>query len=417
MDDSLRFLVRQVKGRADQLRNVVGGERQRHGDSLIRLVIQTCERIHDEAARAESSLPIANSAQQDVALRELIRLLSDLELVHRVVATFASDIGRTDLPVGLLYLVDQLVENLLAPGTDPILHLSDANMYATTSIADVVPTLTAGVVPPPTVKPVIFMLPGADPTNALLTPILAHEVGHTAWVQGVKADLDARSDLTTATNHLRRAVGGSVPPANLLQIFDSWRTELMCDALATVLTGPSFLFAACVFLPAPRPSVFTDTHPYPRYRLALALSLLEEIGWVPTLERLVPNVLEWCRSLALAVGPPASAAEEAFFDAIKSVESAIKSTATDRVQGALTPAEFQASEEECFHLLRHEIVPAELSGTPTSPWLILCAAWLREVSEADSPESLAEITMDTRLNRFLVKSIELSGISKIWRSS
>jgi hypothetical protein len=81
-------------------------------------------------------------------------------------------------------------------------------------------------------------------------PILAHEVGHTAVEQnslGSKAfkRVDAVR-LNTLFDDCLQAAGNPPPGPWQVQLF-RWMDELLCDALATVLTGPSLLFASATF--------------------------------------------------------------------------------------------------------------------------------------------------------------------------
>jgi hypothetical protein len=135
---------------------------------------------------------------------------------------------------------------------------------------------------------------------------------------------------------------------------------------------------------------------------------------MPILERLTPRVLTWCKELSEPINPLASPFEQALMEAVKVIEPALKAMARATVAGGLTPDIFDANEAELFDLLKLEVPPAMLGGGSASPWLIIGGAWLREVSLKDEPKSIASICQDGRLNEFLIKSIELSGIASIW---
>lgn len=225
MEDDLNFLQAVVRERITALRRELPA-REGHGVSLIRGVAAACTRLEGEAAR-EASGP----GELPVLLRRLHFVLGELELLHYLVAKFRSDVGRTDLPVGLLHLVDALIDDLLPDSADPILHLDDENMYSTLDVFQA----AAGTLQPatqPTPHPVAFHVPGLDAGNALLSPILAHEVGHTSWRQGIADQLDQLAEHTTIEQALRTGVTPAFTADTLRDTYDAWREELMCDALA-----------------------------------------------------------------------------------------------------------------------------------------------------------------------------------------
>jgi len=249
VDTELRFLAGLAIDESARLIRATHRERNGRGYSLVSLLIQACERVSIEASSIAGQVPLADPAVGPSLERELYRLLDELKLVHLFLGMYAGDFGRNDLPVGLVHMVDALVRDLLPRGADPIIHLSPENMYSTLGVVEAAKQLWR-LTPPPDPHPVGFNLPALNPENAMLAPILAHEVGHTAWRQGLDAQLNATADLTAASAHLRSAVVPGGPSAqHLAELFDSWRQELLCDALAAVLTGPSFLFASAVFLP------------------------------------------------------------------------------------------------------------------------------------------------------------------------
>jgi hypothetical protein len=251
----------------------------------------------------------------------------------------------------------------------------------------------------------------------LFAPILAHEVGHTSWRQGVRAQLDSAVDLAAIEEVLRKAVPFGADPNELAIGFDSWRQELMCDALAATLTGPSFLFASTVFLPAPAEGKL-GSHPYPRDRIAFTLRILEVHGWIPVLERLVPEVLGWCRGLGNDPILDGSAFEKALREAVALIEPAMIRVSSEVAHNRVTTEAFLSSEAELFDCLNLEIPPVLANGQAASPWLIISAGWLHELNQrgADSIRSLPTIASDQRLNRFLLKSVELSGVLRLWGS-
>jgi hypothetical protein len=415
VDEELRFLAQLVADRCQRLLGKLDSERAGRGYSLVSVVRNICSRILKDGEAIAVALPITDPTLAALKSRELARLRQELDLLHEVVAHFHGDIGRTDLPVGLLHLVDELIFDLLPAGADPILHLDDPNMYSTLPLLQVLAGVVGGDVPGKP-HPVAFNLPAIDPGNATLAPILAHEVGHTAWIQGLKQEVDAKSDFPAISARLRQAVvdDPSIDALKLAQTFDDWRQEILCDSLATALSGPSFLFASAVFLPIPTVTRL-GSHPPPRDRVALTLRQLDSWGWTATLGKLAPEVTNWCRSLAAAQPASVSPAEAALRDAMALLEPTLTEVAQKTVRRALQPNDLNNVEAELFGQLALEIPPVEIGRSVSSPWLIIAGGWLFELQRrGDSPSALAAISADARLNRFLIKTVELSGVARMW---
>ena len=288
-------------------------------------------------------------------------------------------------------------------------------MYSTLPIVEVASQLWRGSAPAEP-HPVAFNLPALDPANVMLSPILAHEVGHAAWKQGLDKKLDSVADLATASTHLRTAAAGaSTDPRKLAELFDSWRQELLCDALAAVLTGPSFLFASSVFLPVTAGAPAIGSHPYPRDRVAYTLRILDQLGWTPTIEREVPTIYKWCAELSRNVALNGDPIETGLRAAIQAIEPAITETAINAATNAIDRSSLEGQLHDIRDWLAIEVPPVELAGIVPSPWEVIAAAWLCELRRlGDLPEAMAIACFDVNLNGFLVKSIELSGIRRIW---
>lgn len=414
MGDDLRFLSRLVSERAKQiLRSVPNSDG--HGSSLTRAVANASEQLAEDAHNIASGGPYTPPEERAKA-RDLQRLAHELNLLYEAISLFGDDVGRTDLPIGLLHLVDELISDLLPSGADPIVHTATSNMYSTWSIFHAMPSiLDPNALATP--HPVAFNLPGLDPGNAMFAPILAHEVGHTCWQRGMGQDLVARLDKPAIDAVLSAAVQSGADPQQLMEQFSGWLQELMCDALAATLTGPSFLFASVVFLPGPGAAVL-GTHPYPRDRLGFTLRILDNLGWFPELEELVPDVLAWCRDLAQNPDLQGSPVETALRLAAEIAEPAMMALAEETAVNRLSADHFAAARSDLFDHLDLEIPPVTSAGLPTSAWMAISACWLREIQRrsGDGPAALPAIAADERLNRFLLKTVELSGIVRLWGS-
>jgi hypothetical protein len=410
--DDRQFLSGLVTEKATRIRSALPLAKGR-GASLVVAARAVCDRLTQEA-EALAAIPTPSDAQLKVHARTLLRAQQQLDLLHVVVARYSSDVGRSDLPVGLMYLVDELIRDLLPQGADPLIHLGRNYMYSTLPLLEA----AQGVMKPhslPHPHPVAFHVPGLSPTNAMLAPILAHEVGHTSWSQAVNAQLDGAFDRSAVESELKAGVKAGATPKELKEGFEFWCQELMCDALAATLTGPSFLFASAYFLPAPAEGRIGG-HPYPRDRIRFTLRILEEHDWIPVLQDLVPEVLAWCQELAASPELGGSPAETALRQAMVIMEPAMIRVASGVAQNRVTADQFMAYRQELFDHLDLEIPPVSAEGIPCSPWLIILAGWLHELRSkgADSIDSIPGIASGERLNRFLLKTVELSGVMALW---
>ncbi|MCA1696727.1 MAG: hypothetical protein LC749_19505, partial [Actinobacteria bacterium] len=201
-----------------------------------------------------------------------------------------------------------------------------------------------------------------------------------------------------------------------VQLF-SWIDELLCDALALVLTGPSFLFAAAAFLPAPQAGSL-GTHPFPADRIRFALESLRTLGWGDVLAERVPDLLAWLTEVSSPAEAPADARERFLRLGLRSLEESILTVARSQVANPLTPAEFDNLDSRVMELVNLAIPPSQVGVDPVPPWMIVLAGWLyRFSSDGDHAETLAKATGDTVFNEYLLKAIEMSRVTSLWRET
>jgi hypothetical protein len=360
--------------------------------------------------------------ERTVVGRKLYRLKMFLDDVHGHVVEHRSDIGRTDLTVGVLHLVDALIEDLLKASADPVVHLGQPYMYSTIRMADQWRMLSTelGVAWTDPIEPIIFNLPGLDPTNAVLSPILAHEVGHSViqrhdLVAQVDHHLDA-AKVDDLKQQFSATPGADIDDA--MEQFGRWVEELLCDVLATELTGPSLLFAGAVFLPASSAGHSGPNHPDPAQRIALTLEQLSRAGWIPFLETGCPNVLSWLRGVASTVPALPSPRETFLRQLVDLATDALLQVAGDYVDGSrLEWLSFDASNQAITDLVLEGIPPAELDGEPVSPWSVIVATWMSAIgTHGDSAAGLAEAVADESVSRFALKTVEMSRVLKLWKA-
>ena len=412
MAEELRYLSSIVRERARQVLTALPSS-DGHGSSLTRAVKVVAERLAERAEQLATGGPYS-PLDERVHVRELQRSDQQINVLYRAVSMYGSDVGRSDVPIGLLHLVDELIQDLLPSGADSLLHLDTLPMYRTVSIFHQIPgTLDPNEFPEP--HPVAFYVPGLQPANALFAPILAHEVGHTCWQRGMGHDLQAMLDVPAIQAALSTAVAAGADAVQVRDFFAGWMTELMCDALAATLAGPAFLFASVVFLPVvAQPQI--NTHPYPRDRLAFTLRVLERHSWTSVLRDEVPGVFAWCENLAANPLLSNSPMETALRDAVALIEPAMMELADRVAANRVTYQQFLEARDNLYAHLSLEVPPVATRDSNLSAWLLITATWLHEIRQrgSDQPGELPGIAIDPRLNRFVLKAIELSGIVRLW---
>lgn len=418
--DSVDLLNQLLIDRIRSIRETVPRPPRGRGHRLVDLVQETLSALDGQRQDIVNHLGSASGDEQGALGRRLLRLLSHVGIVGWQ-APFLDDVGRRDLPVGLLQAVESLIEALLTHRVDPTVHVDEHHMYSTLDLVSATnDTLSSLDIQFEDPRPVIFLLPMADPHNALLIPILAHEVGHAAIEQNdLGSQLLQRVDRNALDRLFRESLeqAPDAAPSKWQMQLVYWIDELLCDALATVLTGPSFLFASIVFLPAPELGQL-GTHPYPSDRVALTLKQLHDLGWREHLENIAPNITRWAEDLRQPIDTT-DPRERFLRGAIDILEPALLDVAREHVRHALRPKAFQEIEDELDERVDVGIPPAQLtSGAPASPWAIILSAWLNRIRALDDrPDALAQATADRVFNAFVLKAIEMSRITTLWENA
>jgi hypothetical protein len=433
--DSLGIAQAKTASRLATLR--LGSRRLRtgRGSQLGALIEHTLDRlgsvIETLDSQVNSAATIGDAASRDALLliisKQYQRLQPQMDVIHLVLATYGESVGRADVPVGLQHLIDLLMEQVVSEPGDPIVHLNSQNMYSTRDVVLLLDELLNGVggFAPSTdyagVHPITFNLPAMDPDNALLSPVLAHEVAHTAVEQLLMGQLMAQIDHAALDGLFDACLAGlgvssTSPAANALaKQFQGWCSELLSDAVALVLTGPSFVYAFTTFaLPSDFPIV--GTHPPVRDRIRFHMTLLRALGWGDLMVREAPQITSWLDAVS-ANQVLAGTAEETFLrDAMRLIEPAISVVARSHISDPIGPSDLEPALEEAVSWLQQGVPAVEYSGTVLSPWQIVLLGWVAAFRESgDTPESLPKGAGDHRFNAVLVKALEMSSIVTSWR--
>jgi hypothetical protein len=431
--DNLEVFRAAVVARIAKLRSVVSELRQGRGAHLGSLVLHTLERFDSEVSAIDFEVAEAAAVaqpEQDELLqnssRKYERLSPQLDIVYSVLAKYRDAVNRADVPVGMQHLVGILISEILVSPGDPLINLSPENTYSTIDLVeqlDYVLRQQRGV----PVKigydfphPIAFNMPALDPSNALLSPLVAHEVAHTAVNERLLAELQKASAgkaEAILVAHLA-SVGqaeGSPTAIQWAGLFQSWCNELLCDAVALALTGPSFAFAFAAYLP-PTNFAIVNTHPPLRDRMAFHLSGLTLLGWDDVLDERCPAIQQWMvdasQNLILTNNP----AESFLREAMVAIQDDIFSVAFSHVKTQLSPSEVVPLLAESVSGFQVGIPWVEIGAKVLSAWQVILSGWFAAIAErGDNELCLGAASNDDRFNALLVKALEMSSIVQAWR--
>lgn len=233
------------------------------------------------------------------------------------------------------------------------------------------------------------------------------------------ADVESRLDnvaVATLRDQLLKD-DPTVDPDDALQQFGKWLEELLCDALATELTGPSMLLSSAAFLPASAAGMAGPNHPDPSQRAALTLSQLDSNGWTEALKRWCPVAYDWL--VAASATPPAIAAPRDGFlrDLVDLARETIISVARDHVGESFSMGMYDPIESEVQELVSNGVPPVESKLGPTTAWAIILGCWLQGIrTHGDSAGGIANAVRDRDLSTFALKAIEMSRVLELWRA-
>lgn len=397
------------------------------GGEAVRLVGRLIDRFRSERESILTDLSSATTSEErEVLARRLERLFLDLKIFQPHLTPFVRDASTESDRLGLQVVIEGLVKTLLSKGADPVLHLEQRHLYATMDLARSLKNLwdqlpSAGADDTlwewDSGPPVVFFVPDLDPDNAMYLPILAHEVGHQAVWQSDLGD----KVMSRCAQDLQPLFDAALGSGEGLQAYllrrqlRQWVDEIICDALATVLCGPGFLFAAAAFLPVSATGTPDSTHPFPRERVKLTLELLRHGGWANVLMNQTPNVIGWLDQASIRT--PAETARERFLlEALDVAAPHVRAVALEHLDGAcLQPDVFVTLQDELRRLLDKGVPPAQVAGQPVQHWHIVAAAWFHRISAGgDSPRAVAQGAVDSLTNGRVLKAIELARIVELW---
>lgn len=330
--------------------------------------------------------------------------------------------------LGSLYLAEEFATKLIGRDVDLVMVADPQFMYSTVSwpFAGIV-NGTPNFVPTTTRRPIVLNYPLSDSDRLLLHPIFAHELGHAAVDEhGLIGDVQERMDADAEFGRaLEEGVSATAPlwPAlspvrragNLRAFLAGWFEELLCDHLATLVSGPAFLWAFAGFVMPLSYDDHSASHPPNTVRLRLILDLLDRQGWTEYMAQVAPAVTSWLRGVASTPTPAGTDIVGAFLRAeVIRAASAIQDAAIGRTEDqALDPAAVQAGAREAAELLERVVLPVGVP--PLTPLAILLGGWAEGFRRhGDSPRGLVASLDEPSLQELVGKAIEMSTISSQW---
>lgn len=437
MVDNLELFAATARNDLARLRRVIQRLRPGRGYELGTFVGFTLERVEEELQRIDNFRqdiidadpePVARERLLALAARRYERLQPPLDVLYETLGMYEKSVNRTDVPVGLQHLIDVLMAQLVRAPSDPMIHLDPVDMYSTVDLVSHVDYLFerrtdvgGGIRMVYTgVHPIVFNLPALDPANALLSPLIAHEVTHTAVDETL---LEQLSTLVGASvdDVLARwlaVAAARSEPANETEwasVFRGWCEELICDAVAIVLTGPSFLFAFSAYLP-PTSVAGIGTHPHLRDRVQFHLDLLDTLGWTSTLDSRSPELMEWFRGVGASAPRAGSALEGFLLEAIGLVRQRIVEVSIDHVEASIAPDVVDGL-EPAIAFLREGIPAVDAGAKVLDTWELILAGWFAALEERADKVELALLMAldDPDYSALLIKALEMSSIVTKWR--
>lgn len=434
MAETLELLRQRTQARFETMQRHIGDLPTGRGGQWTELLQHVLAQFRNDIAVVDAqleravSLPAGAAADIRVnATQHLERVQALLGTLHFQMATYRSAVARSDVPVGLQHLIDVLMEDIVIERGDPIIHLDARNMYSTIDLTGPMNRLINALEPPHTFyagpHPIVFNLPALDPNNVLLSPVLAHEVAHTAVNQRLWKDFTANlsasqigADIQAKfATYATRATAERV--AELQKRFARWTTELLCDAVAIALTGPSFLFAFAGFAVPSVSNPAGDTHPETHDRIRYALELVARIGWADIMQGWAPQLMAWLRALSEAPVLDHSVEETLLRQAMDDTEDLRRELAFSHIQHHFVPDGQEGRLEQAAEWLKQGVPLIDIEGVALTPWEAILAGWLAAIrAHGDDASTVAVAAGDLDFNAVIVKALEYSQIVSAWRT-
>ncbi len=412
-----------------QLRELERDEEQStyRGRELAVHVEETLAAITAEIERLEGRFVKASDAARLAIVTEMRFLNHQVQYVHEATPWLESA-QESRLALGVTYFIDEAVEAVVQRSAGVVAPADPVYMYSTYSwpFRALLKELGAPLTREPV--PIILFYPAQEAASLLFHPIFVHELGHTAIdehdlaEQVVDNDPD-KADFAAAYASAVAAFAAeeSLQPAEAAALIDEslayWLEEVICDALALLYLGPSYMLSFAAFGLSMSRSEPSDAHPPLTLRLGLLLRALEFDGWLDLLRPTIPRMVAWLEDLASTPAEPTSRAIDFLRDAMVALWPTVyREMKVYLHTGVYDPAAFRTVAAAIDERLKLWILPAQLEdGSPPDRRALLLAGWLHLVRGAgDDPTEMASILKRRRFHEFLSKALEMSAVAENW---
>lgn len=394
----------------------------------IKLLCDAVSIIHADIRQdfASSTDPAVHEAAVSTAQEVLQQLRAQQPIV-----SWLRSAKTSPLDLGTRYYVDRVARQVVSPEAEVTVVAVDAEEGGYAALSDpyreiITACVTGGV---PTTEPavVVVFIPRREEHSGLLHPLLVHELGHAADAEHNLIDqivADARGDASFEAT--LQAAASALAASNLnltaqaagdllAERLRAWCAEFFCDTLATLVLGPTYLYAFVAEVLADNLDTPGESHPPPRARVRSILDILDGQGWAPSIATADQALDTWLRSYIGAIGCY-SAPDTYLLDASTNLAGEIRSAADARSERAFIPG---GDLDEVVELLNAGIPPAQLASGAAAPReaIILAGWWAAIKQSGGGPAGLAKAIRRPELAQILPAALELAALTEAWTSA
>lgn len=359
------------------------------------------------------------------------------------------------LDVGTHYLIDFLACRLVSSQADVTVVTTTDGSYSIEAsvLLEADPDDAGGV-------PIVVFIPRRERESGLLHPLIVHELGHAvSRLTGltarllteaesdpkVSAALDAAAHSVAATMEgsgaVREQVCGAVgaPLVDrhdedklaevardyLLMLAGPCLEEAVCDAFATQLLGPTYLYAFAAILGTSDLDRVDPVHPTARQRIGNMLDQLDALGWGEVLAEETPQVEAWFRGEAETPAPALEPAPMFCARVVTEMAPRVRKVVSEHVGDlSFVPETFTAQVRvEIGALLAVKVPPTQVQDVEAGTYLtigraeIILGSWLYAIQKAgDGLKAIARAPARPELSLLLPKALELSALLEAWEN-
>jgi hypothetical protein len=439
LDEVTRFLLRAPRRPVDRSQRATADDaltgitptlandrKLRHGAVLAGHLSAAYEALlgHVEQRRSDyETLPDAEARRG--AVTEMRQLVAGARSLHRSLA-WLDAASEPPLDLGTKYFVDYVTARLVERDAE-LTVVSGERSYG--KVADPLSPVFAlsGPVPPSDGLAIVVFIPRREQRSGLLHPLIIHELGHAAddrhgLVQRVlrpaRDDLELLPLLAAAAEAEAAATGGDRGAIGqaLSARLAAWTEEAVCDAFATQLLGPTYLYSFMAIVGTSDLDRGGEEHPPTRQRIRLLFAQLEDLGWGDLMST-AEEVHSWFRQTADVDIDYRDAEERFCVEALDRLAPNVRAVVADHV-GALTfsAEDFMEVREEVETLLQAGIPPSQTVARERidRPAIIL-GSWLFAVQQMGwDLAGLAKAVDVPELSRLLPKALQDAALLEAW---